>query len=322
MNESTFEFETMDKTQSKLSVEVYGPSGSGKTVAALKIAKGIQEQLYPNEKLEDIGLYIDTERRSSTKLVGRSVGGETLQALELYVFEPPFDINKLADLIDYAINVKHKKIIVVDSYSAFWSGVDGILDRVAELDVSLGASKKAYGAWSETEIVKKKNILKNLMSNANAHMIMCFRAKTEYVLEPNAHGKMAPRAVGLKEDMQQDVRYEFDAVISIDKETHAAEVVKDRIGFLEIRETSADAESPLTIQDGKLLARLASEGISLEEVAERKMVTMRKFILDEKAHNSTRVKNVETKWNMEFTEETVKSLSYDNLLKVVKYLKA
>lgn len=315
-----FEFESMDKTQTKLSVAVYGPSGAGKTVAALKLAKGIKDQLYPEESLEDIGLFIDTERRSSTKVVGRSIGGEVLDPLELYVFEPPFDIYKLAELIDYAVSVKHKKIIVVDSYTAFWSGVDGILDRVAELDVSLGSSKKAYGAWSETEIVKKKNVLKNLMSNTQAHLIMCFRAKTEYVLEPNARGKMMPKAIGLKEDMQQDVRYEFDSVISIDKETHEAEVVKDRVGFLEIRETSDNPTSPLTIEDGKCLARLVNEGISLEEIAKRKMITMMKFVLNEKAHKATKIKLVENKLGKELTKDVVTKMSYDELLNIVKYL--
>ena len=315
-----FEFEKMDKTQSKLSVAVYGPSGAGKTVSALKLAKGIQERLYPNEKLEDIGLYIDTERRSSTKVVGRNIGGEVLEPLELYVFEPPFDIYKLAELVDYAVNVKHKKIIVIDSYTAFWSGVDGILDRVAELDVELGSSKKAYGAWSEKEIVKKKNVLKNLMTNSEAHMIICFRAKTEYVMEANARGKLAPRAVGLKEDMQQDVRYEFDAVISIDKETHDAEVVKDRIGFYELRETSTTPTGPLTIGDGKCLAQLASEGLSLEEIARRKTDTMVNYILKAKAQNSSVVKALEVRMQVEFTPEVVRKISYDNLCKIVKAL--
>lgn len=315
-----FQFETMDKTQSKLSVAVYGPSGAGKTVAALKLAKGIQEQLYPKEKLEDIGLYIDTERRSSTKVVGRSIGGEVLNPLELYVFEPPFDIYKLAELVDYAVNVKHKKIIVIDSYTAFWSGVDGILDRVAELDVELGTSKKAYGAWSEKEIVKKKNILKNLMTNTAAHMIICFRAKTEYVMEVNAKGKMAPKAVGLKEDMQQDVRYEFDAVISIDKDTHEAEVVKDRIGYFEYRETSKNPTSPLSIEDGKVLAKLASEGLSLEEIAKRKTATMVDFILQAKSQNSSVIKTLETRLKVEFTPTNVAKFSYDNLCKIVKAL--
>lgn len=316
----TFEFESMDKTQTKLSVAVYGPSGAGKTVSAMKLAKGIQEQLYPTENLKDIGLYIDTERRSSTKVVGRSIGGEVLEPLELYVFEPPFDIYKLAELVDYAVNVKHKKIIVIDSYTAFWSGVDGILDRVAELDVELGSAKKAYGAWSEKEIVKKKNILKNLMSNTKAHMIICFRAKTEYVLEPNAKGKMAPRPVGLKEDMQQDVRYEFDAVISIDKDTHEAEVVKDRIGFYELRETSDNPTGPLTIEDGKVLAKLVSEGLSLEEVAKRKTETMVKYILKAKSQNSGVIKALETRFKVEFTPEVVSKFSYDNLCKIVKAL--
>lgn len=315
-----FDFETMDKTQSKLSVAVYGPSGSGKTVAALKLAKGIQQQLYPDEKLEDIGLYIDTERRSSTKVVGRSIGGEVLEPLQLYSFEPPFDIMKLAELIDYAVNVKHKKIIVIDSYSAYWSGMDGILDRAAELDVKLGAAKKAYGAWSETEIVKKKNILKNLMTSSGAHMIICFRAKTEYVIEPNAKGKMAPRAIGLKEDMQTDVRYEFDAVISIDKDTHEIEVVKDRIGFLELRETSEHPTRPLSIDDGKTLARLVNEGVSLEELAKRKLMTMMKFILNEKDHKSTKVAMTEAKIGKELTKENVVKMSYNELTAIVKYL--
>lgn len=315
-----FIFESMDKTQSKLSVAVYGPSGSGKTTAALKLAKGIKEQLYPDEKLEDIGLYIDTERRSSTKVVGRSIGGEVLEPLELYVFEPPFDIYKLAELIDYAVNKKGKKIIVVDSYTAFWSGVDGILDRVAELDVELGSSKKAYGAWSEKEIVKKKNVLKNLMTNAEAHMIICFRAKTEYVMETNARGKMAPRAVGLKEDMQQDVRYEFDAVISIDKETHEAEVVKDRIGFYEIREVSDNPTSPLTVEDGKCLAKLAAEGLSLDEIAKRKTMMMVNHILKAKEQKSSVIKALEARLKVEFTAEVVQKMSYDNLCKIVKAL--
>lgn len=317
-----FDFETMDKTQSKLSVAVYGPSGSGKTVGALKLAKGIQQQLYPDEKLEDIGLFVDTERRSSTKVVGRSIGGEVLEPLQLYSFEPPFDIMKLAELIDYAVNKKGKKIIVIDSYTAFWSGMDGILDRAADLDVKLGAAKKAYGAWSETEIVKKKNVLKNLMTNSGAHMIICFRAKTEYVLEPNAKGKMAPKAVGIQEDMQKDVRYEFDAVISIDKDTHEIEVVKDRIGYLELRMTSEHPTSPLTVEDGKTLARLVNEGISLEELAKRKKITMMKFILNEKAHKSTKITLAESRIGKELTKENVVKMSYDELAAIVKYLQA
>lgn len=316
-----FEFEPMERTQSKLSVAVYGPSSAGKTTGAIKLAMGIRDELYPGESLTDIGLFIDTERRSSTKSVGRSIGGEMLEALELYAFEPPFDIYKLAQIVDYAVSVKKKKIVVIDSYTAFWSGVDGILERVAALEVELGESKKMYGAWSEKEIIKKKNVLKNLMTNSGAHIIICFRAKTEYVLEPNNRGKMTPRAVGLKEDMQNDVRYEFDAVLSLDKEAHEVEVVKDRIGYSEIRATSADPSSPLSSEDGRILAKLVSEGVSLEEIAERKRKTLINFILNEKSHKSSKVKYFEDSKKVELTEEYLSKLPFDTLTKLADYIR-
>lgn len=316
-----FEFEPMERTQSKLSVAVYAPSGAGKTTAALKIAEGIRQQLYPTENLEQIGLFIDTERRSSTKSVGRVVGGEKLEPLELYNFEPPYDVLKLAKLIEYAVNVKHKKIIVIDSYTAFWSGMDGVLDNVAHLEQELGDSKKMYGAWSEKEIITKKNVLKNLMTNAEAHLIICFRAKTEYVIEMNARGKNVPKAIGLKEDMQADVRYEFDSVLSIDKETHEITIVKDRIGYAEYRMTADKPEAPITIEDGKQLARIVSEGLSLDELAARKTQKLITFILNEKAHKSSKVKYFEEVKKIEFTEDYLKSLTYDMLVKITNYIK-
>ena len=316
-----FEFEEMERTQLKLSVAVYGPSASGKTTGLIKLAMGIRDLIYPGQSLKDIGLFIDTERRSSTKAVGRSIGGEVLEPLELYVFEPPFDVHKLHKLVDYAVNVKNKKIIVIDSYSAFWSGLEGILENAAALDVKLADSKKMYGAWSEKEIIQKKNVLKNLMTNSNAHMLFVMRAKTEYVLEPNFKGKMTPKAIGLKEDMQGDVRYEFDCVLSLDKDTHEVSIVKDRIGYEELRLTSENPASPLTIEDGRTLAKLAIEGMSLEEIAKRKRDTYIKFILNEKAHKSSKIQMFETSKKTELTESYLQTLNYELLKKLVDYLK-
>jgi hypothetical protein len=316
----TFEFEPMERTQSKLSVGVYAPSGAGKTTSALKLAMGIRNKLYPGQDLKDIGLFIDTERRSSTKAVGRSIGGEVLEPLELYSFEPPYDICQLAKLVEYAVTVKKKKIIVIDSYTAFWSGVDGILERASEIDVALAGQKKMYGAWSEKEIISKKNILKNLLTNSEAHIIVCFRAKTEYVIETNFKGKQTPRAIGVKEDMQADVRYEFDCVMSLDKETHECKIVKDRIGFMELRNTSESPEAPITVADGEALATLVSEGLSLEEIAKRKIDKYVNFILDEKNHKSSKVALLEQKKQVEFTEEVLRKYDYETLTKIVKFI--
>lgn len=319
-----FEFEDMTRSESKLSVAVYGPSGSGKTTAAIKLAMGIRDQLYPGSSLKDIGLFIDTERKSSTKAVGRNIGGEVLEPLELYSFEPPFDIYTLAKLIDYAVTKKNKKIIVVDSYTAFWSGVSGILENAAEIDAELSDSKKMYGAWSDKRIIAKKNVLKNLLTSSEAHLIICFRAKTEYVMEPNNRGKMAPRAIGLKEDMQADVRYEFDSVLSLDRDTHNMKIVKDRIGFYETVLTSVnteDDERPLTVEDGRTLAKLVSEGLSLAEILDKKRLKLIEFILDEKEHKSSKVDLFEKSKKITFTKEYLDTLSYDLLLKIVNYLK-
>lgn len=320
MATSEFVFEEMEKEQSKLSVAVFGPSGSGKTTALLKLAQGIRNKLYPDKSLKEIGLFIDTERRSSTKSVGRSIGGDVLEPMELYAFEPPYDVEKLWRLVSYAIS-RGKKIIVIDSYTAFWSGKDGILERVAELDVELADAKKLYGAWSEKEIIAKKNVLKNLMSNSEAHILMGFRAKTEYVIETNSRGKSQPRAIGLQEDMQKDVRYEFDTVLSLDRDTHEIEIVKDRIGYAEYRMTSEHPEEPISVKDGELLAKICSEGVSLEEVAERKKEQLIQYVLNEKAHKSSRVTAFETSKETELTEEYVRKLPYDMLTKLVKYLK-
>ena len=158
------------------------------------------------------------------------------------------------------------------------------------------------------------------MTNSEAHVIMCFRAKTEYVIETNARGKNVPKAVGLKEDMQADVRYEFDAVLSLDKETHNVEVVKDRIGYAEIRATNENPEAPITVEDGKLLAKLVSEGLTLEEIAERKRAKLIAFVLDEKRHKSSKVKYFEDAKKIEITEEYLRNLEYESILALVKYL--
>ena len=150
---------------------------------------------------------------------------------------------------------------------------------------------------------------------------MCFRAKTEYVIEQNSKGKMQPRAIGLKEDMQSDVRYEYDCVLSLDKETHGCSVVKDRLGYVEIRDTSENPESPITVQDGEILATLVSEGLSLEEIAKRKVDYYINFILNEKLHKSTKVAQLETRKGIVFTEDLLRTFDYDTLSNIVKFIK-
>jgi hypothetical protein len=314
-----FEFESMTKLESKLSVSIYGPSGSGKTTAAIKLAMGIRDQLYPGQSLEDIALFVDTEKKSSSKIVGRTVGGEAVESMQVYHFEAPYDIYKFASLVEHAVS-KGKKIIVTDSFTHFWSGKDGILENVADLEIQLANSKKLYGAWSEKEIIAKKNVLKGIVSNSKVHLIFCYRAKTEYEVD-KIGGKTSIKVIGVKEDMQGDVPYEHDIVFSLDRDTHEAAIMKDRLGFQEFRMTKENPNSPLASTDGKELARIASEGISLEELAQYKKNKLISFILSEKASKSTKVAMLEESKKIVIDEELLKGMSHDNLVKIVNIIK-
>lgn len=198
---------------------------------------------------------------------------------------------------------------------------NGILDRAAEIEVELGNKKKMYGAWSEKEIVAKKNLLKALVVSPKMHILLGMRAKTEYVMELNAQGKNTPVAKGLKEDMQGDVRYETDLVLSLDLQSHECRIVKDRIGYAEIKMNQTEPEAPLTVADGELMAQIVSEGISPEEVLRRKVEAMITFILDEKAHKSSKVAQLEGAIKAEFTPELLGKLTPDKLVKFVEFIK-
>ena len=187
--------------------------------------------------------------------------------------------------------------------------------------MELADKKKAYGAWSEKEIINKKNILKNILTNSDMHILFGMRAKTDYVMEANRFGKMVPKSVGLKEDMQGDIRYEPDVVLSIDLETHGLTVVKDRLGFEEIMLTDNAEVKPITVGIGALLAKLVSEGVSPEELYEKKKKYLIDFVLDEKAHKSSKVAALEKNQGKELTKELLTSLDYDTLTKIVKILK-
>lgn len=317
-----FEVETMEKMESKVSVGIYAVSGAGKTTAALKLAKGIQEQLYPKEKLIDIGGYIDTEKKSATKSIGRTVAGEKLEPMKYINFEPPYSLYDLMEAID-ALKNQGCKILVIDSYSHFWSGKSGVLDKASEIEKILSerGKLKQYGAWSEKEIIDLKHILKDIITSSDMHIIFCMRAKTEYEIEPSKSGKTTIRAIGVKPDMQGDVEYEPDLVINIDRQKHTIYPMKDRLGFTEYRLVTPNPDSPITIEDGKELAKLATAGIPLEELNKKKKETLIQFILKEKSVKSSKVKAVEASTKKEFTKESLSKLSLPQLTKIVNYIK-
>ena len=60
---------------------------------------------------------------------------------------------------------------------------------------------------------------------------------------------------------------------------------------------------------------------SLEEIAARKRQKLISFVLDEKAHKSSKVKTFEDAKSVQLTQEYLEKITHDQLLALVKYLK-
>lgn len=74
-------------------------------------------------------------------------------------------------------------------------------------------------------------LIKTLTQN-DVHILATLRTKTEYVVEADNNGKMAPRKVGTKPVQKEEMEYEFmlNFTISID---HMAETSKDNTRMFE-----------------------------------------------------------------------------------------
>jgi len=188
-----------------------GPSGSGKTMTALRFAFALGSRV----------LVIDTEHRSSELYAGESPDGV------------PFDFDVLTpethDPDEYSVCLREAAeagydAVIIDSLSHAWIGVDGALDQV-DRKASADPKGNSFSAWRD--VTPKQRRLVEAIINSPIHVIATMRTKTEYVVEPNRYGKMAPRKVGLAPIQRDGMEYEFDIYVSLDIE-HNLTVNKSR----------------------------------------------------------------------------------------------
>jgi hypothetical protein len=202
-------FVRAERSQLWLRLAIMGPSGSGKTFTALRIAKGIADRIG--------GLppaVIDTEGRSASKYANRFV----------------FDTDNLDDpSIDRYLASMNEcigagyKVLVIDSLSHAWKQ---LLDEVEKI-AKARHSGNTWAAWSEG--TPKQNKFIQAIVNFPGHIIVTMRSKTEWVLEENSKGKMAPVKKGMAAQQGKDIEYEFDLLIEMNQD-HWAKVTKDRTG--------------------------------------------------------------------------------------------
>jgi len=204
-------FKRAVKSESKLRLLVTGPSGSGKTYTALKFA----QQLSGGQPFA-VG---DTENGSASKY-GDEFTFDVLNAEPPYTMDKAMGIIKAADEAGYAV-------VVLDSATHFYKGDGGLLELVQEL----GTSKyrgNTYAAWNDGSKIYNKFL--EAIKQANIHVIITARSKTQYVEDPGRKGSM--RRVGMEVEMRDGFEYEFDVFGQMTTE-HIMYIEKSRCSKLD-----------------------------------------------------------------------------------------
>lgn len=186
-------FAPATRAASKARIALCGPSGSGKTYTGLAVAHGLSDRI----------AVIDTERGSASKYAG--VNGWAFDTVAPTSFSP----DSLSRLLAEAAAAKYE-VVLVDSLSHYWMGVDGMLEQV---DRS-ARSGNTFSGWKEARPQERRMV--DALVSYPGHVIVTMRTKTEYVIEEDARGKKVPRKVGLKPEQRDGIEYEFDLVGDLD----------------------------------------------------------------------------------------------------------
>jgi hypothetical protein len=197
------------REQMRLRMALQGPSGAGKTFTAMTIMRGL---------VGEGGQFavLDTEKRARENAVLNDTDPETPSAFRFGHLAPETaDPGRLPAYLADAAKAGFGGVII-DSFTHFWSGMGGALDRVDQ-----ARDKRAgWGDYRPIEAAMMSAIL-----SYPGHVIVTMRVKTEYVTETNPNGKVVTRKLGLKADQRDSVDYEFSVIGEMDTD-HALTITK------------------------------------------------------------------------------------------------
>ncbi|AQY37580.1 AAA family ATPase [Bacillus thuringiensis] len=293
-----FQVTEAKREKMKAVIGFIGCSGSGKTGSSLLTAFGMMQEAYPNLSEEElwkkIGV-IDTEHERSKLHVGL-VYGETKIGNFLHInFTPPYTTERYNEAVQVMKNAG-AEVLIIDSLSHNWQGEGGIIETHGEM------SGNSFQNWGKLSSETTK-LIKTLTQN-NVHILATLRTKTEYVVEPDAKGKMAPRKVGTKPVQKDEMEYEFmlNFVIDID---HVADTSKDNTQMFE------GNPQKITAEVGRKLYQWLELGIDVkaeEENERNNLIAQIKEIASTSEDATKMLSEIEFKTNQKLEDFNMKYL--------------
>lgn len=221
-------FKKAKREQVWLKVLLSGASGSGKSYSALRLAKGIAEEC------GSAIAYIGTEG-SRDKYYSNEFDYDLLQ------LEDPFSTEKYMNAIQTAIDSGYK-VLIIDSLSHEWKWLNDTHDKMPG---------NSFTNWGKLK--PKHREFMEMVLHSPIHVIATARGKDEWVLE-DKNGKQVPKKVGMGQQQDKDISYEYTLSLMIAQDTHIASVDKDNTKLFEGR------YEVLTERDGKKLYAWANDG--------------------------------------------------------------
>jgi hypothetical protein len=195
----------------KARVALTGPAGSGKTYTGLALACSLGGKV----------AVIDTERGRASMYVG--INGWAFDVLNPQSFSPA----SLTEALGAASGAGYE-VVLIDSLSHYWSGVDGMQEQVDRK----AKGGNSFSGWKEMRPDERRML--DALTSYPGHVIVTLRTKTAFVIEQverNGRTTSVPRKIGLKPDQREGIEYEFDLVGDMDLD-NTLTVSKTRLPML------------------------------------------------------------------------------------------
>lgn len=221
-------FQKAKREQVWLKVLLSGASGSGKSYSALKLATGIAKECGSGIA------YIGTEG-SRNKYYADEFDYDLLE------LEEPFECEKYIEAIDAAVEAGYK-VLIIDSMTHEWKWLNDVHDKMPG---------NSFTNWGKLKPRHHKFMDKVL--NSPIHIIATARGKDDWVLE-DKNGKQVPKKVGMGQQQDKDISYEYTVSLMIAQDTHVASADKDNTKLFDGR------FEVLTEKDGVRLYEWANKG--------------------------------------------------------------